>query len=854
MSNDGDPDGDIIGLAGYDVDDGNGLTVKEVEGVGYLVTVAPGAAARPTFRYRISDGRSDPVGAVVVVAVTDDVAVDQPPVARADVTEVRAGGKVHVPVLENDYDPEGGALEVVDVTPWEGVDVAPGLNGQTVDVRVGAGVTASFTLSYTVADTAGNRASAFVDVRIVPPDQVNRPPIARTDISRTQSGVGVEIAAVANDSDPDGDIIAVESISTQPTGGVATVEAGTVVYTPNDTFAGTDRFTYSLVDAGGEIAIGEVLVGVMPLSAENRAPEAFDDVVQAIAGSAPLEYDVLDNDSDPDGDTLRVTTVGTPTNGAAEVAAEGAGVVFTPPAAVTTTDGSPQEVAFTYAIDDGRGGTAQATVTVEVIAAGEALAPVAVDDMVGPIAPGQSVEIDLLANDLDPDGNPAELVVGSDDAALADRDGSIVTIVAGPTSSRHAYTITDPSGLTDTAEVDVLVVPNRAPVVAAVRGADPGEHPAHDRPRRPGLRPGRRHALLRLLRQPAGRIGHDGDERRRRAVGVVRPRRRLRRAGVVRLQRRRPAGPQRRRRGRRSRCCRRRTGRRSAEDTILTVEAGTPLTIDLAALVTDPDPNDTLTYTSTGPSAGAVALAASGATVVATAPLEGTDTTDSFQYTVTDAAGAAATATVSLTVTAPAAPPPQAQGDQATTNQGQAVTVAVLGNDLDPLGRGLRVTSVGATSAGSATTDGADGDVLAEPRLLRPGVVHLPRPRRRQHRPARGRGAGRHHGHRPAVGTGHARGPGGQRDRRRDVGRAAVERRADRRLRAAHRGRRVAFDRHGDRLHVERPHQRRAGRVQRPSPQQRRLGSRGAVRRPPSRPTSSRAVRRPRRCSSPTAR
>ena len=94
MDNDGDPDGDVIGLAGYDVDDGNGLTVKEVEGVGYLVTVAPGAAARPTFRYRISDGRSDPVSAVVVVAVTDDVAVDQPPVARADVTEVRAGGKV----------------------------------------------------------------------------------------------------------------------------------------------------------------------------------------------------------------------------------------------------------------------------------------------------------------------------------------------------------------------------------------------------------------------------------------------------------------------------------------------------------------------------------------------------------------------------------------------------------------------------------------------------------------------------------------------------------------------------------------------------------------------------------------
>ena len=126
--------------------------------------------------------------------------------------------------------------------------------------------------------------------------------------------------------------------------------------------------------------------------------------------------------------------------------------------------------------------------------------------MVGPLAPGQSVDVDLLANDLDPDGNPAELVVACDDPALADRDGSVVTITAGATSSRHVYTITDPAGLTDTAEVDVLVVPNRAP---ARRRRSPPQTPAdtadHDRPRRPGHRPRRRHAVLRVLRQPAGR-------------------------------------------------------------------------------------------------------------------------------------------------------------------------------------------------------------------------------------------------------------------------------------------------------------------------------------------------------------
>ena len=50
LENDGDPDGDIVGLVGHT--EADGLTVQEVEGVGFLVSVAAGAPARPTFRTR----------------------------------------------------------------------------------------------------------------------------------------------------------------------------------------------------------------------------------------------------------------------------------------------------------------------------------------------------------------------------------------------------------------------------------------------------------------------------------------------------------------------------------------------------------------------------------------------------------------------------------------------------------------------------------------------------------------------------------------------------------------------------------------------------------------------------------
>ena len=703
LDNDGDPDGDVVGLVGHTADEG--VTVKEVEGVGYLVTVSPDAASRATFRYQISDGKSEPVSATVVVAVTDSIVLDQPPVARADVTEVRAGGKVSVPALVNDYDPEGGVLEVVAVSAAPGAEAVPGLKGQTVDVRVAPDVVSSFTLSYTVADEAGNQASAFIEVRIVPANEVNRPPIARADLARTRSGVPVAIEVTGNDSDPDGDIIAVENIRSQPPGGTARVEDGAVVYTPGASFTGTDRFTYALVDANAEVAIGEVLVGVMPLPSANRPPEAFDDSIEVVAGSAAAIVDVLDNDSDPDGDRTLVTDVAVPSAGVAAVADGGGAVTFTPPAEAVTPDGSPGDVAFTYSIDDGRGGTATATVTVTVIAATDAVTPIAVDDQVGPVSPGQTVEVDLLENDLDPDGNPAELDVSSDDPALQQRDGGVLTLTAGAASSSHTYTITDPNGLSDTAEVAALVVPNRAPLVEPFEGQTPANEQLTielaaqstdpdgdtlffaccDSPRGGAATPAASGpGELTVTFDPddefAGpaTFAYTVDDQQGHTV-----------AGAVTIEVLAPSNRP-----------------PTATDATLDVEAGIPTNVDLAALASDPDPGDTLTFTSSAPADGAVQLAVDGAAVQATAAIDQAGQTDSFQYTVTDSAGQAATATVTLRVVAPSAPPPVAQADSATTNQGTAVTVAVLANDIDPLGQGLTVAATGASDAGEATTDG----------------------------------------------------------------------------------------------------------------------------------------------------
>ena len=367
LENDGDPDGDVVGLVGHTADDG--LTVKEVEGVGYLVTVAADAPARTTFRYQISDGRSDPVSAVVVVAVTDSVVVNQPPVARADVVEVRAGGKVAVPVIANDYDPEGGALKVV---------VGDAVRGRRHRARAerpdrrrarrrrtSCRASRSATPSPTTPGTS--RAPSSRCASCPPTRSTGRRSPAPTWPARA-AACRCAIEVVANDTDPDGDIIAAENIRTQPTGGVARVEAGVVVYTPSDTFTGTDRFTYALVDAGGEIAIGEVLVGVMPLRRGEPGAGGVRRHGRGRRRQRPARVRRA---------RQRLRPRRRPHPRHRRSARRRAGRRRSPTAAapscsrrrpqIAPTDGTAAEVAFTYSIDDGRGGTASATVTVRVI-------------------------------------------------------------------------------------------------------------------------------------------------------------------------------------------------------------------------------------------------------------------------------------------------------------------------------------------------------------------------------------------------------------------------------------------------------------------------------------------------------
>ena len=87
----------------------------------------------------------------------------------------------------------------------------------------------------------------------------NDPPLAVDDAAETVEGTAVFIDVLANDSDPNRDTLTVVEVSA-PAHGTAVAAAGTVEYTPEPDFHGTDRFTYVVGDGSGLTARAAVEV------------------------------------------------------------------------------------------------------------------------------------------------------------------------------------------------------------------------------------------------------------------------------------------------------------------------------------------------------------------------------------------------------------------------------------------------------------------------------------------------------------------------------------------------------------------------------------------------------------------
>lgn len=292
-----------------------------------------------TFNYTIEDAAGSQEDGVVEIDV-----FNTPPEPVDDSYTVSAGQSLDDNVLGNDVDPNGDTLSVaVSAQPANGdLTLAPdGSFTYTPDT----GFSGSDTFTYTVSDGNGGSEVATVAIEVTP--------VAAADAVSTPGGEQLcDINVLANDLGTNLEVVGV----TQPAAGSASVSGdNTLCFTPDQGFLGLASFTYTLQDGVGSQATGNVEVDVF-----NQPPVLVDDSYQVSAGQS-LSANVLDNDSDPNGDVLSASLAAQPADGDVVLDPDGS-FTYTPDAGFSGSDG------FSYSVTDApRGTVAPADVSIVVV-------------------------------------------------------------------------------------------------------------------------------------------------------------------------------------------------------------------------------------------------------------------------------------------------------------------------------------------------------------------------------------------------------------------------------------------------------------------------------------------------------
>ena len=347
-----------------------------------------------TFSYVVSDGHGGTATANVTVNVDGTGSGgNTAPDAVDDYETTQPGEAVSINVLNNDTDPENDTLSITSFTQAANGTVTRGSNGQLI-YTPNNGFSGTDTFTYTISDGNGGTDTATVHVTVSDTGGAgNTDPKANDDKRSTECRTPITIDVLANDTDADGDSLTITDVSNF-NDGTAEIVGNKIVFTPNSDACGkTGKFTYTISDGNGgtDTAKVKIKIGDAASGGGNEAPVANDD--KASAACSAITINVLDNDSDPDGDALRIMSVGNADLGTAVIS--GNNIVYTP-----LKSCGPGTDNFSYTISDGNGHTASANVEVKVASVPGCNTDCTVaepDDITTWV--DETVMIDVLAND-----------------------------------------------------------------------------------------------------------------------------------------------------------------------------------------------------------------------------------------------------------------------------------------------------------------------------------------------------------------------------------------------------------------------------------------------------------------------
>jgi hypothetical protein len=218
-----------------------------------------------------------------------------PPVAVNDDMGARPARQTSLPVLLNDYDPNGDALVIDSVTPIAAstgrVQIAP--DRTQVMLTLESAATGVVQFDYTISDGRGQSASATVTVTVRTAEE-NAPPVqARATRADVATGAQVIVNVLGDWVDPDGDAIFLLAAETSVPDTVSFTPAGRVAFTDAGAGGGGERQVSLEVSDGRASGFGVASIqvrapGTVPIVAETFAVLALAEQPITISPAAHL--------------------------------------------------------------------------------------------------------------------------------------------------------------------------------------------------------------------------------------------------------------------------------------------------------------------------------------------------------------------------------------------------------------------------------------------------------------------------------------------------------------------------------------------------------------------------------------
>ena len=406
MTNDLDPDGDMIIVSNY-FPPSHGTLTSIVTNGKFVYVPDDGFVGIDTFQYTLRDAESnfsDPV--TVIIQVFESF--NRKPIGISDHYGTSSGDTLTVDapgLMTNDLDPDGDMIIVSNYfPPSHGTLTSIVTNGKFVYVP-DDGFVGIDTFQYTLRDAESNFSDP-VTVTLEVVASGGSLPLGFEDAFAVETDETLTVDApglMANDFDPDGDMIIVSNYF-PPSHGTLTsiVTNGKFVYVPDDGFVGIDTFQYTLQDVESNFS-DPVTVTIQVFESFNRNPIGISDQYGTTAGTS-LEVDapgLMTNDLDPDGDMIIVSNYFPPSHGTLTSIVTNGKFVYVP------DDGFVGIDTFQYTLRDAESNFSDPVIVIIQVFESFNRNPIGISDHYG-TSSGDTLTVDapgLMTNDLDPDGD-----------------------------------------------------------------------------------------------------------------------------------------------------------------------------------------------------------------------------------------------------------------------------------------------------------------------------------------------------------------------------------------------------------------------------------------------------------------